>query len=104
MNALTQQQVRDLAGRLLARYLELGQRARLAKGTLAAMAGVTPTRFSQVIRKPDAGISLYVFLRIRAGCLVIEQGLEDGTLPAPAVKGKGQQDVAAKLLAQFPDG
>jgi hypothetical protein len=103
MNAMTQEQVRELAARLIQRYLELGEQARLAKGTLADMAGVSRTRFGQISKKSDSGISLYVFLRIRSACLLIGQELESGTLPAPSTRGGGQEHVAKQLLARFPD-
>lgn len=98
----TRDQIADVATRLVGHYCELGEKARLNKGTLAQCAGVTRQQFANITRNSNA-LSLFVFLRIKTLCNRIQQGLDEGWLPAPAARGAAQ-DEAMRRLGCDPGG
>jgi len=97
---VSQEQVDQLALRLFARYCELGERARLNGGTLAALAGVSRARFGQ-LRRDDGGVGLLSFLRLSQLVPRLEEGLAEGWLPATGLRGRSQ-DVAYERIAGEP--
>lgn len=98
MSVPSEEQVKDLASRLVAYYCELGDKARLNKGALAAIAGVSRTQFAKYTHPEGAvSIGLYPFVRIKAACTTIQQGLDEGWLPASGQKGKPQDDAVERI-------
>lgn len=104
---MTEEKANALAARLLARYLELGEQARLNNNTLAILAGLTRARVSQLRRgnaeEAAAGISLTTFLRLYQAVPRLEAGLREGWLPAEATRGE-EQEVARLRLLDAPAG
>lgn len=99
---MTEEKANALAARLLARYLELGEQARLNNNTLASLAGLTRARVSQLRRgnaeEAAAGISLATFLRLYQAVPRLQAGLREGWLPAAAIRGEAQEAARLRLL------
>lgn len=96
MSALiSKEQAAQLAREVVQAYLEAGEKARLAKGTLAEMAGVSRTRLSQLQKDGNAGLA--TFLRMTALTARISAGLEEGWLPVSASRGAPQSEAAKRL-------
>lgn len=90
-------QVHAVAERLVSRYLELGERAALNQGTLAQLAGVSRTQFGTYAKGKVGDIRALSFIRIKHAIGGIEQGLEEGWLPASALRGEGQSKALRRL-------
>lgn len=90
-------EIDSMVRRLFGLYLKLGEKGRLSKATLAALIGVSGSRFSQLCKDADGKLPTSAFLKMRSRCYAIQTALASGHLPASALRGKPQQDAISHL-------
>lgn len=95
---LEYEDARELARAIWKAYSELGAKAGLSRTSLAALAGLSLTRAGQ-LNHPDSASApaLHTYLRLQQLVPRLQQGLEDGWLPATADRGVAQRVAVARL-------
>lgn len=96
------EEVRGIAADLMRMYLDLGERARLSKATLARIIGAkSQSRLSgkQLERTP----SLPEFVAMKEAVERMQQGLQEGWLPAAGKKGTPQDEAYRNITGFEPE-
>lgn len=75
---------------------EAGERDRLSRATLAKLAGMSHSRFSQMRHNP--GTTAFCLLRMRQALQNISQAEKEGWLPAASRTSAPQKAVLKRLL------
>lgn len=87
----------QLVSGLILALIAMADRNNIARGTLAGLLGVTPTRLGQLVKSATEGqplmVGLDVFLRLVTLCKAEKQMRADGVLPRPSKRAEAQHAI-----------
>lgn len=99
MALYTEKDLEGVCAGLIRRHFDLCEKARLNLTSGCAILGVSRSRYNQWRKKPNAVCQAHIFLNLIESNARIEQGLEEGWLPASAARGEPQETAVQRIAS-----